>query len=470
MIEKMLTVSVKNQIQPINWHECMELDFVLRGAMDVVRNNRTFHVESGELMVLNRGDIHSISSDSDDLLYIQLHFNLEKYNQYIPEIWTVLFYCSPEENDAISRNLKNEIKSRISNIVHLMDGKSGEVDAKNKILYYSIDILSSLKMGFLATVDRQKNLNEEQINRVWKVIDYIYDNCNRKLKLDEVAKQVFVSGDYLTKLLKRNSGIGFEEFIAMVRSEISIKLLLTTDMSVSAIAYECGFSALRYYNNAFLKSYGCTPAEYRENNRNNFIIEKQRKSTGLICDENADKEYAMDQLQEYEMAYEEDDSRVISFAVDFNKPESSGKLIEDIAIPQMKKMGVWNYSVQKALSSVLLPCICPENNVYVCKEQDTITILLVNSGEMSGMEFTVTITGLDETGVYAFCREKTPDIPESILKIIDTGNMRKLNRVFVDNIFNMTYEYGEITSEAQIYMNIELKYEQLERIIIQKVK
>ena len=71
MIEKMITVSIKNAAQPIHWHDLLEINLVLSGEMEVVRNNRSFHVGAGELMVLNRDDVHSVSSESEDLLYVQ---------------------------------------------------------------------------------------------------------------------------------------------------------------------------------------------------------------------------------------------------------------------------------------------------------------------------------------------------------------------------------------------------------------
>ena len=135
MIEKMLHISVKNTSQPIHWHDSLEIVFVLEGEMDVVRNNKTFQIKAGEIIVINRDDVHSISSKSDDLLYAQIHMHMEHYNQYIPDIWTVLVYCSPEEDDAVKKNLKKEIKSNISNIIQLIETQIINIDAERKIIY-----------------------------------------------------------------------------------------------------------------------------------------------------------------------------------------------------------------------------------------------------------------------------------------------------------------------------------------------
>lgn len=470
MIEKMLTVSVKNQVQPIHWHDVLEINLVIKGELDVVRNNRTFHVVSGEMIVLNRDDIHAIDSQSEELIYVQLHFDLEKYNEYIPEIWTNLFYCTPEENDAISINLKREMKSHISNILRLMTESMQIIDAEKKIVYYSIDILSSLKMAFLATVDPNgRELNDEQLGRIWKVIDYIYDNCHRKLTLHEVAQQIYVSDDYLTRLLKKNNGMGFEQFIAFVRAELSIKLLLNTEMSVSDISLECGFSAPRYYNAAFLKNYGCTPAEYRKNNKRNFHIEKQKAATGLLVDEGIEIADVLEQIKKYEILYNENNYIKKNVDLDFNKVEMPIRSIREIRQLKVKKIDFWNYNIQRAMADIQFPCANPEEGVFVWKESDAMKILMINPEGNPGKEIIIKISGLDTAETYIYCREKSPDIPDSIRSIADSGKLNNLNRDIIDNIFNMTYEYGELSSEEEIYMNMDLKEGQMAKIVIQKV-
>lgn len=470
MIERMLSVAVKNQVQLIHWHDLLEINLVIRGELEVVRNNRNFNVSSGEMIVLNRDDIHAINSRSEDLVYVQMHLDLEKYNEYIPEIWTNLFYCTPEENDLISMNLKREMRSHISSILRLMGEVARDVDAEKKILYYSIDILSSLKMAFQARIDpKGHGLNNEQIARVWKAIDYIYDNCHRKLTLHEVAQQIYVSDDYLTRLLKKNNGMGFEQFLSFVRAELSVKLLLNTEMSISDIALECGFSALRYYNAAFLKNYGCTPAEYRKNNKKNFHIEKQKEAAGVATDDGIDVSDVLEQIKKYEILYNENNYIKKNVTLDFDKIDTTIMSIGEIEQPWLKKTDIWNYNIQRAMADIKFPCANPEAGVFAWKDQDVMKILIINQAGDPGKEIIVKISNLDLSGVYVYCREKSPDIPESIRKMADSGRLDSLDRDIIDNLFNMTYEYGEISDENEIYMNIDLKGSQMVKIVVQKI-
>ena len=474
MIEKMLTVSIKNTIQPIHWHDFLEINFVLEGEMDVVRNNRQIHVESGEMMVLNRDDVHSISSESDELLYVQIHIEMEHFNMYIPDIWTVLIYCSPENNDTISKNLKSEMKSHIGSIIRYMEEQSSNVDAENRIIYYCVEILSNLKMGFLASVDdKLKEVSEEQKSRIWKAIDYMYDNHNRKLTLHEVAQWVFVSDDYLSRLLKKHNDMGFESFLAFIRSEMSIRLLLNTNLSITNIAYECGFSAPKYYNAAFLRIYGCEPTEYRKKNKSNFLIEKQHETPNILWDEGVDREYAHKCLKKYERIYGE--SNVIKKTIEIDisaiaTATASTKTAEELNLPGTQKGTLWSYNIQKSLAEIQRPFSQPERNLFIWKEGEAIKIMVVNVDVSGGTEYLLKFTGLDETATYIYCREKTPNVPTSIKRIVNGGKIKTLNRDIIHNVFNMTLEYGEISLEHQAYMNMELGEEQVAKITIQKIK
>ena len=469
MIEKMITVSIKDATQPIHWHDLLEINLVLSGEMEVVRNNRTFSVGAGELMVLNRDDVHSVTAKSDDLLYVQLHFNMQEFNQYIPDIWTVLVYCSPEDNDAIQRNLKAEIKSHISNIVRLMNEQNNNVDMEKAIIYYCIDILSSFKMAFGAFADSKVGRrNEEQDSRVWKVIDYIYDNYNQKLLLNEVAQYVYVSDDYLSKILKKYTGRGFEEFVASVRAEMSIRLLLNTDKSITEIAYECGFSAPKYYNAAFEKNYGCRPVDYRKTNRENFRIEKHQEAATVIVDEGIDEDRANELIHRYTLDWATD-SVAEEITVDISSLESCGEVLTQVRQPKVFKGEILNYNMQRELSDVQLPCVRISNEMIAWQERDAIKILIVSPDKNSKKRYSIRFTHLQSPETYLYCRAKTPEIPSSIRKLANAGEIARLNRDIIDNMYNMTYEYGEVSGKEQIYMNLELEGDQIAKIIIQKV-
>lgn len=471
MLEKMLTVSVKNKVQPIHWHDLLELNLVLVGEMEVVRNNRVFSLQEGEMIVLNRDDVHSISSKSEEFLYIQIQFSMEYYNQYIPDIWTVLFDCSPKNDDIISQNLKAEMKSHLCSIVRMMDAHRDYVDAEKKIVYYCIDILSTLKMAFAAVRSSEaSSLSEEQNGRLWKAIDYMYDNHARKLTLHEVAQQVYISADYLSKLLKKQSGMAFEEFLSFIRAEMSIRALLNTDMSITNIAYECGFSAPKYYHAAFLKIYGCAPLEYRKNNRKNFMMERQKEAAKVLYDDGIDKRHVFKLMEKYRILSEIPSSVQETIRIDIRNFKNGAVGFGAVKYPKTNTKDFLGYMVDAALAEIQTPCFKLCDHVYAWQEHDAIKLLAAGLENSGRSEYVIQIEGLENPGHYIYCREKTPDIPDGIKKMIEKGEMHKLDRDLAGNLYHRTFEYGEVLHKQQLSMNIGLEKGQIAKITLQKIK
>ncbi len=97
-----------------------------------------------------------------------------------------------------------------------------------------------------------------------KAIEYIHNNLDKELTLDEVSKSVFVSSTYLSHLFSKCIKMTFSQYIIHTRIQKSKYLLTNTNMSIMEIALECGFNSQSYFSNVFKKIELMTPKEYRE--------------------------------------------------------------------------------------------------------------------------------------------------------------------------------------------------------------
>ncbi len=98
---------------------------------------------------------------------------------------------------------------------------------------------------------------------VYKTMQYIRSNWRDRPSLDEIARHAYLSKSYLSMLFKQETGVGISEYINQVRIDHSKKLLAGTDMSIAAIAAECGFHDQSYYTKVFQKMAGLSPKKYR---------------------------------------------------------------------------------------------------------------------------------------------------------------------------------------------------------------
>lgn len=80
------------------------------------------------------------------------------------------------------------------------------------------------------------------------------------------AEQLHLSPNYLSDLLKKETGKNGTEHIQFHVIELAKDKLLSSTVSVSEIAYDLGFEYPQYFSKMFKKKTGMTPAEYRNMN------------------------------------------------------------------------------------------------------------------------------------------------------------------------------------------------------------
>ncbi len=81
-----------------------------------------------------------------------------------------------------------------------------------------------------------------------------------------LAEQVHLSPDYLSDLLKKETGKNAQDMIHFYLIEEAKNTLLSTSRSVSEIAYALGFEYPQYFNKLFKQKTGKTPLEFRSMN------------------------------------------------------------------------------------------------------------------------------------------------------------------------------------------------------------
>ncbi|MCR4656087.1 MAG: response regulator [Lachnospiraceae bacterium] len=92
--------------------------------------------------------------------------------------------------------------------------------------------------------------------------EYIEQNLDGKLKLNEVAEVFGLSPAYLSSIFKKNSEIGFSEFVYTRKIEKAKSLLLSGDMRMYEVADALGFESAYYFSKVFKRVTGMSPRDY----------------------------------------------------------------------------------------------------------------------------------------------------------------------------------------------------------------
>ncbi len=93
-------------------------------------------------------------------------------------------------------------------------------------------------------------------------IDQNYGDCD--LSLSAVADTVGVTANYLSALLKKETGETFSEYLNKVRIRHAVELLKTTDLTFQEIARRSGYRDGFYFSKIFKKTFGLSPRNFKK--------------------------------------------------------------------------------------------------------------------------------------------------------------------------------------------------------------
>lgn len=269
---------------PIHWHDAIEIIFVLKGTINITIDAGVYKVFENEIEVVNINEAHSIYSNEEENEILIFHIDPNFLGKYYNDIENVFFYVDTSNEKAQENKEYMYFRTSLSKILYEIISRNEGYDEKIEdnlidLLYYAIN-----NFNYLTYDNEWLKENGEQFERYHRIEKYIFNNYNNKISLQEIAKKEFLSAHYLSHEIKNAIGYSFTDFLNLTRVEESIKLLLDTEMSISEISYEVGFSHIRYYNKNFKLYYKCTPLQYKKRyylDEKNYNKSKQIKSLTL---------------------------------------------------------------------------------------------------------------------------------------------------------------------------------------------
>lgn len=94
--------------------------------------------------------------------------------------------------------------------------------------------------------------------------EYIEQNFNRKITLDDLSREFCVSKYYMLRSFKNQYGTTIINYLQSYRIQHAKKLLRFSNMQIEAIGRDCGIYDVSYFNKLFRSFEGMTAGQYRK--------------------------------------------------------------------------------------------------------------------------------------------------------------------------------------------------------------
>ncbi|MFV0518190.1 MAG: helix-turn-helix domain-containing protein [Aminipila sp.] len=250
---------------PFHYHQDVEFIYVLKGEIHLKNVCHHYLLKEGDIFTNSGHEIHGLTATDKENVVAIIQVSNRFFTQYFPTLGKGCFMSYVNHDKYLKMDSFRKMLLKI-----LLDYSRRSFNYKNNCVDQMIEVIKYLNRYFnLFAFEDQvvvdfKNDNSIAVERISRIINYVYENHANKITLEELAEREHLSTFYISHLIRNYMGINFQEFLCFARVEMSEILLLETDRKISAIARDVGFSTTSYYNKFFSKWFGHTPQEYRQ--------------------------------------------------------------------------------------------------------------------------------------------------------------------------------------------------------------
>ena len=95
------------------------------------------------------------------------------------------------------------------------------------------------------------------------MLQYVSNHFTEALSLENTAEALGISRIYLSHIFSQQLHINFRQYINTLRINLACKLMRDPTLTITQIAFRCGYENQRTFHRAFLDQCGTNPNEYR---------------------------------------------------------------------------------------------------------------------------------------------------------------------------------------------------------------
>ena len=243
---------LENPKEEPHYHADFELIYVLRGTLTARSSMGDSFLQSGDVYLINPGLSHQLCEPEHCVVA-----SLTLYYQTLAELLDTqdfVFMCNTSQDRNQSHSVLTEWLGRFLMSCQHSEGTITTVG----ILLQVLDCLVS---RYLVTINTSKG--QHRATSMELVLAYIAQHYWERLSLSELCDRFFYTTSTFSRLFRKYTGTTFVQYLNQVRLTRSLQSLLQSDMPISTIALENGFSSTAVYDKTFREHYGCSPRQYR---------------------------------------------------------------------------------------------------------------------------------------------------------------------------------------------------------------
>ncbi len=251
---------------PWHWHEALEFNYIVQGAVKVSTASQSQVFQKGEGFFINSNVLASMEDMGDCILdshlfhpvFLSGHFKSvfeTKYLNPVTQNRNLDLICLRGESQ-----YQKQILGKLRQLSQLQKQQNAEFQTRNLLSEVWLLLLEEIRtLGSCITRPPAKNQD-----RILTMLSFIQESFAQKLTLEQIADAAAVSTRECLRCFQNSIGQSPMDYLITYRIQVAKKLLESTDRSITDIALDCGFNSNSYFSKLFHRTCGITPQAYRK--------------------------------------------------------------------------------------------------------------------------------------------------------------------------------------------------------------
>lgn len=254
---------------PWHWHEEVEFSFVRSGTLRIILAGRQYEIQEGEGCFLNANVLHSMEPADPTAEAVwdshMVHPMLLGYQcksvfdaKYMAPVlnnkrFELAVFQHGDEN-------QEEILCRLQRLDEIQDHEFCEFLTRNLLSEIWLFLLQEMR----DLENHAKLIKPVSQERIQIMLEYIHQHYQEKLTLEQIAASAMVSTRECLRCFQLCIQKTPFAYLLDYRVQMAETLLRTTDLPITEIAMETGFSNSAYFSKVFKEMRNISPSQYRK--------------------------------------------------------------------------------------------------------------------------------------------------------------------------------------------------------------
>lgn len=268
--------NTKNAYYPLHTGP-LTIKFVLKGHEYFATKERSYRVTPPTYLILNNGQKYSAriqtEVEAETLsVFLRPQFAEEVLSSLISDEDNILEGNDPTAQPVTFMEMLYEHDNMLYPFIFKfrLAAKSGFDDEQwlDEELYELLKTLLIIHRKMGSDISKipavKKSTKVEVYKRIVKAKDYIDENYTKEIKIEDAAKEACMSPFHFLRLFKKIYEETPYQYITRNRVNRAFELILRTEMPITEVCFEVGFSSLSSFSWLLKQKYGISPEAMRE--------------------------------------------------------------------------------------------------------------------------------------------------------------------------------------------------------------